>query len=254
MSLQALIFDVDGTLAETEEAHRRAFNEAFRSLGLPWTWSPSLYRELLSVTGGKERIFHYLSYWRPQEVALHRAAISKIYVQKTKRFVAMVKDGAVGLRPGVARLIQEARAAGITLAIATTTNRSNVAALLRRAFPSCGDTIFSAIVAGDEVPAKKPAPDVFHAVLRHLALPPTACIVFEDSGNGVMAARRARLPVVVTPCAYTKGDDFAGAASVVSTLGEPNRRHRHLAGWKWPGGLVTLEALRARFASPDAVP
>lgn len=154
MSLQGVIFDVDGTLAETEETQPLAFNETFRSLGLPWTWSPALYRELLSVTGGKERILHSLSRWRPEDVSLHRAAVSEIHAHKAKRFAAMVEEGAVGLRPGVARLFEEARAAATTLAIATTTNRSNVAALLRQAFPPSVTKSFLPSLLGTKSPPR----------------------------------------------------------------------------------------------------
>lgn len=244
MSLQALIFDVDGTLAETEEMHRRAFNEAFAAMGLEWNWPPTLYKELLRVAGGKERILHYLMTHRPREVAAHEREIPKIYALKTKLYSAMVREGKVELRPGVARLIAEARDAGIRLAIATTTNPANVDALLQSAFAPSGESLFRVIVAGDEVAAKKPAPDVFDVALRRLGLRATACIAIEDSTNGVLSARWAGLPVVATPSAYTAEDDLAGAVSVVSSLGEPEEPHQHLAGRIWPRGFVSVAGLR----------
>ncbi len=158
----------------------------------------------------------------------------------------MVREGTLGLRPGIKRLIEEARSAGIRLAIATTTNPTNVDALLQRGFAPSGASLFGVIVAGDEVAAKKPAPDVFDVALRRLGLRPSACIAFEDSAHGVMSARHAGLPVVATPSAYTSDDDFTGAASVISTLGEPGEPHQHLAGWEWPGGFVTLAGLQKR--------
>jgi HAD superfamily hydrolase (TIGR01509 family) len=246
MALQALIFDVDGTLAETEEMHRRAFNEAFASLGLDWKWPPPLYKELLRIAGGKERILHYLLKERPQDVAAHEREIPKIYALKTKLYSAMVREGTLALRPGVARLIEEARSAGIRLAIATTTNPANVDALLQRAFAPSGESLFQVIVAGDEVAAKKPAPDVFDAAVRRLGLRAAACFAFEDSANGVISAQRAGLAVVATPSAYTSEDDFAGAASVISSLGEPEEPHEHLAGWIWPSGYVSVAGLRER--------
>lgn len=246
MTLQALIFDVDGTLAETEEMHRRAFNEAFASLGLEWSWAPPLYTELLRIAGGKERILHYLMTHRPHEVAAHEREIPKIYALKTKLYSAMVREGKIELRPGVARLIEEARSAGIRLAIATTTNPANVDALLQSAFAPSGESLFGVIVAGDEVAAKKPAPDVFDVALRRLGLRASAGIAFEDSANGVLSARRAGLAVVATPSAYTAEDDFSGAASVVSSLGEPGEPHEHLAGWIWPSGMVSLAGLQQR--------
>jgi HAD superfamily hydrolase (TIGR01509 family) len=244
MTLQALIFDVDGTLAETEEVHRWAFNEAFASLGLEWNWPPPLYKELLRIAGGKERIFHYLTTHRPQDVAAHEGEIPGIYALKTKFYSAMVRKGKIELRPGVARLIEEARVAGIRLAIATTTNPANVDALLQSAFAPSGESLFAVIVAGDEVAAKKPAPDVFDVALRRLGLRASACIAFEDSANGVLSARRAGLTVVATPSAYTAEDDFAGAVSVVSSLAEPGEAHEHLAGRIWPSGFVSVAGLR----------
>ena len=244
MTLQALIFDVDGTLAETEEMHRRAFNEAFASLGLEWNWPPSLYKELLRIAGGKERILHYLMTHRPQDVAAHEREIPKIYALKTKLYSAIVREGKIKLRPGVARLIEEARGAGIRLAIATTTNPANVDALLQSAFAPSGESLFGVIVAGDEVAAKKPAPDVFDAALRRLGLRASGCIAIEDSANGVLSARRAGLAVVATPSAYTADDDFAGAVSVVSSLGEPEEPHQHLAGRIWRSGFVSVAGMR----------
>lgn len=250
MSLQALIFDVDGTLAETEEAHRQAFNETFISLGIPWKWSQSLYKELLGVTGGKERILHYLVHHRTQDLLAVRPSIPRIHEFKTQRYAAAIQDrGAISFRPGVARLIQEARAAKIRLAIATTTNRINVNALLERTLPPFGQSLFDVIVAGDEVTAKKPAPEVFEVALSGLRVPSSACVAFEDSANGVIAAKRAGLAVIATPSFYTSDDDFSGAASVVSNLGERHEPHRHIAGWSWPGGFVTLASLQARLAA-----
>lgn len=250
MVLQALIFDVDGTLAETEEMHRLAFNQAFLSLGLPWNWPPPLYKELLRTAGGKERILHFLinhlTPRRPQDLAAFKHEIPRIYALKTKLYSEMVREGTLLPRPGVMRLIAEASSAGIRLAIATTTNPANVDALLQSALAPSGEALFGVIVAGDEVAAKKPAPDVFDVAVRRLGLRAGACIAFEDSANGVMSARRAGLAVVATPSAYTSDDDFTGAASVVSTLGEPNQPHQYLAGWKWPEGFVTAAGLQER--------
>jgi HAD superfamily hydrolase (TIGR01509 family) len=244
MPLQGLIFDVDGTLAETEEVHRQAFNEAFAAFRLPWNWERPLYKDLLQVTGGKERILHYLTNWHPRDLAAVREQISAIYDLKTKRYSAMILAGAVELNPGVARLIAEAKAAGARLAIATTTHRDNVEALLQHTLPAHGASLFAAIVAGDEVNAKKPDPEVFDAALRKLGLPAASCVALEDSANGANAARAAGLRVVVTPGIYTADDDFSGASTVISDLGEPDRPHRHLAGWHWPDGYVSFAALQ----------
>jgi HAD superfamily hydrolase (TIGR01509 family) len=253
MPLQGLIFDVDGTLAETEEVHRQAFNEAFAWCGLPWKWEQPLYKELLQVTGGKERILYYLTKWHAQNLAAVRQKIPEIYNFKTKRYTAMILAGAVKLNPGVTRLLTEAKVAGARLAIATTTHRDNVEALLQRTLPARGSSLFDAIVAGDEVSAKKPDPEVFELALSRLGLAAASCIAFEDSANGANAARGAGLPVVVTPGIYTADDNFSGASSVVSDLGEPGRPLRYFAGWEWPDGYVSVAALRTKIeASPAA--
>jgi HAD superfamily hydrolase (TIGR01509 family) len=252
MPLQGLIFDVDGTLAETEEVHRQAFNEAFAAFDLPWNWKGQLYKQLLQVTGGKERILHYLTNWHAQDLATLRGKIPAIYDFKTKCYSAMILAGAVKLNPGVARLLAEAKTAGARLAIATTTHRDNVEALLQHTLPAHGASLFDAIVAGDEVSAKKPEPEVFESALHKLRLPAASCIAFEDSANGANAACGAGLRVVVTPGSYTADDDFSAASSVVSDLGEPGRPHRHLAGWKWPGGIVSFTALQSKIEETPA--
>ena len=217
MQPQALIFDVDGTLAETEELHRRAFNAAFAAHGLPFVWTQPLYARLLEVTGGKERIAHYLSLHEP-DAALSPDAIAALHADKTARYAALVASGGLALRPGVARLIREAEIAGIPLAIATTTSRPNVDALLRA---TLGRQPFRVIAAGDEVSAKKPSPEVYELALRRLGLPAAACVAFEDTPNGVRSAQGAGLRCVVTISAYGGAGPFPGALTVVDHLGEP---------------------------------
>jgi HAD superfamily hydrolase (TIGR01509 family) len=242
MTPAALIFDVDGTLAETEELHRQAFNAAFAAYGLPWHWDQPAYRKLLDVAGGKERIAHFIASGaeRGSDAV---ARVAELHAAKTERYTALVGSGAVPLRPGVARLLAEARQAGVRLAIATTTSLPNVEALLQAALGPDAMAQFEVIGAGDVVGAKKPAPDIYRYVLDRLALPAEACLAFEDSVNGLRAAAAAGLATVVTPGIYTEGDDFAGALAVLSDLGEPQAPYRHLAGAGAGDRLVTLPAL-----------
>lgn len=247
MSLKALIFDVDGTLADTEkDGHRLAFNAAFHEFGLSWNWGVALYGELLAVTGGKERIRYFVdqfveNYTKPAEfddlvAALHKA--------KTRHYTEMLATGAIPMRKGVKRLLAEARAAGLRLAIATTTTPENVTALLRHALAEDSASWFEVIAAGDIVSAKKPAPDIYTWALREMRLDPVECLAFEDSANGIKSSRGAGLKTVVTVNDYTYGHDFSGAVAVLSDLGEPDSPFTLLQGGAQKQGYVDLNLLR----------
>jgi len=220
-TLRALIFDVDGTLAETEEVHRRAFNETFAAHGMDWNWSRADYAELLKTTGGKERMRRHredIGAAGPSD-----EEIAAMHVEKTARYAALIAAGEVELRPGVEELVAQARAAGLRVAVATTTNRPNVEALTLATWGLPAEEVFDVIAAGDEVGAKKPAPDVFLLALDRLGLPAQAAIAFEDSVNGVRSAKGAGLRVLVTPSAYTEDEDFSAADWVVRTLERADR-------------------------------
>jgi beta-phosphoglucomutase-like phosphatase (HAD superfamily) len=239
----ALIFDVDGTLAETEDAHRLAFNAAFAEAGLEWTWDAGLYRRLLDVTGGKERIRFYLD--QAGLPPLQATAVARLHARKTELYVAHVDAGRLALRPGIARLINEARAGGIPVAIATTTSLANVESLLRSTLGEDAPGWFAAIGAGDMVARKKPAPDVYEWVLQRLGLPAARCIAFEDSRNGLEAARAAGLPTVITVSRYTDDQGFPGAVAVLDHLGEPDAPCLVIDGATPRAGHVDLATLAA---------
>lgn len=217
MTVAALIFDVDGTLAETEEAHRRAFNEIFARRGLDWKWDQSLYEALLKTTGGKERMAAYQRDYLG-EVVLSPERIATIHQEKTARYNEILAEGDVAARPGVVDLISRARDAGLKLAIATTTNSPNVEGLTQAIWGAPASEIFDEIAAGDMVKAKKPAPDVFQLALEKLSLSAEVCLAFEDSKNGLLSARGAGLDVIVTPSRYTRNEDFKGAKAVLGSL------------------------------------
>lgn len=195
--MKALIFDVDGTLAETEELHRAAFNHAFSAFGLNWRWDRDTYRALLTTTGGKERIARFAGETQTADVP-----VAALHAEKTHAFARLIAEG-VALRPGIRDLIAEARASGLRLAVATTTSPENVEALCLAAFGEPAGQVFDAIAAGDMVARKKPAPDVYLLALDLLDLSGREAIAFEDSANGVRSARAAGLPVVLSRGVYT---------------------------------------------------
>ncbi|MGJ3251063.1 MAG: HAD family hydrolase [Elainellaceae cyanobacterium] len=234
--LQALIFDVDGTIAETEQSgHRVAFNWAFAQAGLDWHWSSELYGQLLSVSGGKERIRFYLNQYCPDSEALKSAVdltdfVANLHAVKTAYFKQLLQDGQIPPRPGIVRLIQEARAMGIRLAIATTSAPDNAIALLKTILAPDSPDWFEVIAAGDIVPQKKPAPDIYHYVVQSMDLNPDNCVVIEDSQHGVEAATRAGLKTIVTINRYTHDQQFSNALLVLDHLGEPNLPFRAIEG------------------------
>jgi HAD superfamily hydrolase (TIGR01509 family) len=220
--LQALIFDVDGTLADTEAAHRAAFNEAFAQEGMDWHWDEALYTQLLDVSGGKERLLHYWTQRHPEvrdvDGAGVRDTIARLHEIKTAAYEAMVNDGAVSLRPGVLHLIDAASQSGLQLAIATTTSPVNIAALLRSAIGSDWRQFFGIVEDASTAANKKPHPQVYLQTLQRLQLPAAHCLAFEDSANGLRAAIGAGLATVITPTSFTADHDFSGALKVLPNL------------------------------------
>jgi len=220
-SLQALIFDVDGTLADTEDAHRAAFNQAFAACGLDWHWSRARYTELLAVAGGKERIAHHWRQAQPdlRDLGAGRAeTIERLHALKNAAYAQAVHEGHVRLRPGVPGLIEAARRAGLRLAIATTTSPANVAALLRRTLGAGWREHFMAVEDAATAPRKKPDPQAYQQALRRLGVPASSALAFEDSSNGLKAARAAALATLVTPTGYTAHHDFTGALRTLDSL------------------------------------
>ena len=234
--LKALIFDVDGTLAETErDGHRPAFNQAFADAGLDWHWSVERYGELLEVSGGKERIRAFVQQSKPDFVLPDKFAdltefIKDLHATKTKYYKQYAAEGKIPLRPGVERLLNEARDKGVRLAIATTTTPANVQALLENTLGAESMNWFEVIAAGDMVPKKKPAPDIFEYALKHLKLPPENCLGFEDTNNGLLSATQTGLKTVVTVNDYTRNQDFSKASLVISDFGEPDAPFEVISG------------------------
>lgn len=252
MTLRALLLDVDGTVADTERyGHRPAYNRAFRKLGLGFRWGPKLYRKLLEQPGGKERLMHYVEQYRP-ELGRHSEAfardpqrwVSEVHSIKSKYFRRYLRKGEVPLRPGVARLIREADAAGMHVALVSNASRASLTPVLRYGLGEELANRIDLVVSGEDVCRKKPAPDSYLMALQRLGLPANECVALEDSAMGLRAAVAAGVPTVVTTNANTEGEDFASAMMVLDSLGDPGTPARSLCG-TLDGTCLTLSELRS---------
>lgn len=222
MPLRALIWDVDGTLAETErDGHLPAFNAAFEAHGVPWRWSVERYGELLPVTGGYERLLHDMQSQpaAPRTPAEREALARRLHLAKNERYAQIVAAGRIPLRGGVRELLDDCRAPGVAMAIATTTSRSNVEALLGAHLGAGWRARFACVLCGEDAPRKKPDPLVYTMALQQLGLPASEVLAIEDSPIGVRACVAAGVPVVVTRSVYFADAAHTGALAVGPDLG-----------------------------------
>lgn len=252
--LRALIWDVDGTLAETErDGHRVAFNGAFEDLGVPWRWDVATYGRLLRVTGGYERILHDMASRAdaPTSRRERETLARELHRRKNALYEARVASGAIALRPGVRELIDECADEGVTTAIATTTGRGNVAALLRANLGAHWESCFGAVVCAEDAPVKKPDPQAYLLALRRLGVDAGEAIAIEDSPNGLVAARAAGIATLVTRSAYFDDCAFGGALAVCADLAsDAPLRSPVVPGARGP---VSLHALRDWLAHSRSV-
>jgi HAD superfamily hydrolase (TIGR01509 family) len=253
-AISALLFDVDGTLADTEETHRQAFNAAFLDFRLPYDWSPERYEELLRISGGKERLTRFFESLPVSSTERDRllANVSGLHRVKTERYAELVATGGSPLRPGIKRLLNEATAAGIRVGIASTTTSANVAALLDAELGANAHRRFAVIACGDVVATKKPAPDIYRLALSTLGLGPSQVVAFEDSANGLAAAKAAGLFTVVTPTQWTASQDFGEADLTLPHLGDPDRPLDAAAAERVGGAFLTLASLERLHARATA--
>lgn len=233
--MKALIFDCDGVLVDTErDGHRVAFNKTFAKMGYDVEWSVEVYGELLSISGGKERMKHYFNQkgW-PAGVSGKDQLILDLHKAKTDTFMGIIESGELELRPGVARLVDEAIAdSEIILAICSTSNERSVNLIAGKLLGAERKAEFKAILAGDVVSKKKPDPEIYNLAVARLHVEPSECVVVEDTRNGLLSAKAAKMKCVITTNGYTEKEDFSEADLVVSELGDP------------PNVQITLEELK----------
>jgi beta-phosphoglucomutase-like phosphatase (HAD superfamily) len=249
MALEAIIFDVDGTLANTEhDGHLKAFNEAFDFYGLDWYWDNELYAELLSVSGGKERLAYYIKKYNPDlKMPLSSLKIAEIHRKKTDIFISKIADGEISLRTGVERLINEAMDENLRLGIATTTSFENVSAILKSSLGKDGLKNFEIIGAGDVVKNKKPSPEIYNYVLEKMNLSPRDCIAIEDSEIGFNSSTASGLKTVVTLSEYTMSKNFTGALVVLDHLGEEDEPFQIVNGIPTNHTMVSVNYLKELY-------
>lgn len=228
--LKAVLWDVDGTLAETErDGHLVAFNQAFEELALPWRWSQARYGELLHVSGGRERLAHDLQSQpsAPRDSAERAALVERIHRLKNELYARIVVTGALPLRGGVAELLQECRQAKLQIGIATTTSEANVAALLGAQLGADWRATFDVVVCAEQAPRKKPDPQVYQYALRALHRAGHEVLAIEDAPAGVAAARAAGIAVLVVRSLYFPDGAVDDAIAVGSSLARTE-------GWQPP--------------------
>jgi HAD superfamily hydrolase (TIGR01509 family) len=238
--MKALLFDCDGVIADTErDGHRVAFNRAFATAGLAIEWDVPLYGELLRIAGGKERMARYFeTHGWPVPEPERAPLLQRLHALKTDQFLRIIEAGELPARSGVARIVDAAAAAGLKLAVCSTSAERAVRGVVEKLLGPPRLAKFAGLFAGDIVPRKKPAPDIYLLAARRLDVAPAECVVVEDSRNGLLAALAAGMACLVTTSAYSLGEDFTGAARVVPELGDP------------PGPHITLDDLRALVAAP----
>ncbi len=216
-SIKALLWDVDGTLSETErDGHRVAFNQAFADFGLPWHWTDERYGELLAIAGGRERLLREMSerHDAPAQAGARDALAHRLHARKNERYAQLLATRPLALRGGVAALVDECLARDVRLGIATTTSRANMEVLLRGHWGEDWSRRFDVVVCGEDVQSKKPDPEVFVRALLALRVVPGDVVAIEDSPAGVAAARAVDIPVIVTRSAYFAHASFHGAIAV----------------------------------------
>jgi HAD superfamily hydrolase (TIGR01509 family) len=245
MKLKGIIFDVDGTIADTEEIHRQAFNQTFIEFNIDWHWSVDDYHKLLSISGGKERFKKCLDEDKTLRNKLDNPDefIKELHNRKSENYRALLASDGIQLRPGIARLIKEARDSGLKLGVATSSSTANLRILINKTLNVEPEELFDAIVSNDIVSDQKPLPALYIRVLNDLGLSADSCIAIEDTRNGNLSALNAGLHTIITTHTYTIDNDFSGASLVVNHLGDPDNAYIQAQGADYANTFVDVALL-----------
>lgn len=246
MKLNAILFDVGGTIAESEEIHRVSFNEAFKEFGLNWYWDEAIYRELVFIGGGKERIKHYITRAWPEMLKQKNLTkyIESVHKIKGQIYEEFLNDSQLKARPGIIRLLKELKNEKIRLAIVSDTTEANLINLFKKGLGINPIEWFEILAHGGCTIQKKPSPDIYLWTLERLKLPPESCLAIEDAPRGVDSAIDAGLKVLVTPSIYTLEEKFEKSSLLLSHLGEPEEPFNVIKGDAFGHSFVDLDLLK----------
>ncbi len=245
MQLSAVLFDVDGTIAETEDLHRRSFNESFKEFNLDWFWDEAIYKELINIGDGKERIEYYIRRAWPEmlEYKNLNKYISSIHKVKNEIFKDLIVECEVKPRPGFIRLIDDLKKNKVKIAIVSSTTQEDLMTLFSNGLDIDPNSMFDLVAHGDCTKKKRPSPEIYEWILEKLRLPPQSCIAIEDSLRGTKSAIDADINVLVTPSFYTKDENFNDAKVVVSSLGELHQPFEIIKGNVFGNKVVNFNLL-----------
>tara|TARA_B100000035_G_scaffold75043_1_gene62280 strand:- start:1503 stop:2258 length:756 start_codon:yes stop_codon:yes gene_type:complete len=246
MELSAVFFDVDGTIAETEEFHRKSFNESFKEFSLDWFWDEPIYKELINIGGGKERIMFHLKKAWPEMLEYKNLSnyVDSIHKVKNEIYEDYINDSKITARPGVFRLIEELKKKNISIALVSSTSEVNLINLFTKGFNIDPYKMFDLVAHGDCTKLKKPSPEIYEWALQKLQLPSEACIAIEDSPRGLESSNNAKVKTIITPSRLTLDEDFKNAKLVISNLGEPDKPFKIISGKAYSHDYVCFDLLK----------
>ena len=245
MDLSAVLFDVDGTIAETEDFHRKSFNEAFKEFNLDWFWDEAIYRELINIGGGKERIMYHIKKAWPEMLSYKNLSnyIDSIHKIKNEIYEDYIKDSSIEPRPGIKRLIDELKVNKIKIALVSSTSEINLKNLFKFGLGIDPYSEFDLVAHGDSTKLKKPSSEIYEWALQKLQLPHQACVAIEDSPRGLESSKGATLKTIITPSKLTINEIFKGADLVVSDLGEKDKPFKLISGNCYGKKIIDLELI-----------